>query len=426
MVFQKFWYCVRLELKWEQREAQYARFFREALKTLFPDRFNPYPPILPKTDFLFVIITENHIKHFRPVAEELMRKKHSFSIIYTNATLFQKYGSEWPDASFLLQSWAGQQQHFRAVLFQTMLLLTNAFASSHKKAVIIRFAKPVYLIYRTMLRLLPGIADKVVLFKAEACEANAVLLACRQKNIPSFAIQHGLIGDTDQVSHLMVDTYLVWAEFFKKRLQNWQAGCQVKITGNAAYDLVFRDAQRTSKQDLPALPLHILVLPNSGVSHTPLSQVHGLLDAAVTFARKTPAARVTVKPHPADFQDNIAKYLQPYLEHYSNIQLLDRYAPIPLEQAHMIAINNSGAGMEACIWQKPLLVFASTWEEIHVKQYVEFGVAEFADTPNVFNEKVLKIKAYYADYQDKCRAFIQNQLAYHGHAAEKIVEALTC
>jgi len=426
MTLENFWYCTRLELERERERPHYGRFFREALKTLFPNRFNNHPPEFPKTEFIFVIITENHLKHFRPVAAALTRQNHSFSIVYTNEALLEKYSAEWPGISFSIQAWVSQGQYFRAVLFQSALLFTHIFSSSLKKAVIIRFAKPAHLIYETMLRLLSNNALKVVLFKAEAYQANAVLLACRQSKTQSFAIQHGLIGDTDQVSNLIVDTYLVWSELFNKRLEHWQAGCQVKITGNAAYDLVFKDAQKANKQVMLASPLHIFVLPNAGVSHTPISQVYGLLDAAINLARKDPAAHVTVKPHPADIQENVAKYLKPHLEHCSNLQLLDRYAQIPFEQAHIIAINNSGAGMEACIWQKPLLVFASTWEEVHVKQYIEFGVAEFADTPNAFDEKVLKIKTHYADYQEKCSDFTQEQLAYHGHAAEKIVEVLTC
>ncbi len=267
---------------------------------------------------------------------------------------------------------------------------------------------------------------KVVLFKAEGYHANAILTACQQTKTPSFAIQHGLIGDTDQVSHLSVDNYLVWSNFFKKRLERWAARCRIKIVGNAAYDPVFQFVKKSAVPTLPFTPFQVLILPNAGISHTPLSQVHQLLDIALDFAYQNPTVLITVKPHPADVHDNVAKYLSQHLNQYGNIRLLDRFEAIPFEHTHLVAINNSAAGMEACIWQKPLLVFSPTWEEVMVKQYVAYGVAEFANTLEIFEEKILKIKGHYPEYQEKCRAFTQTQLAFHGKAAEKIVEVLTC
>ena len=76
--------------------------------------------------------------------------------------------------------------------------------------------------------------------------------------------------------------------------------------------------------------------------------------------------------------------------------------------------------MESCIWGRPLLVFSPSWEEVQVKQYIERAVAEFADSTAAFSDKILKIKANYSVYQEKCRAFTKGQLAFHGMAAEKI------
>jgi len=422
----EFWYCTRLELEREQGKPHYGRFVREAIKTLFSGRFSRHPPELPRTEFLFVVITENHIKHFRPVAAALARRNHSFSIVYTSEPLFQKYEAEWPGISFSIESWVGQGQYFRAVRFQTALLLKHAFSSAREKSVIIRFAKQAYLIHQTMLRLLSGAPKKVVLFKAEAYQANAILLACKQLKTPSFAIQHGLIGDTDQVSNLSVDKYLVWSELFKKRLEQRQAGCQVLITGNAAYDAVFQEVEKRGTQKLPPAPLRILVLPSAGASHTPLAHVHLLLDAVLHFAQHNPTAIITLKPHPADHAGNVQAYLLPALADYPNVRLLDRFEPVPFENHHIVAINNSGAGMESCIWGRPLLVFSPSWEEVQVKQYIERAVAEFADSTAAFSDKILKIKANYSVYQEKCRAFTEGQLAFHGMAAEKIVEVLTC
>ncbi len=426
MTSKNFWYCLRLELERETGKPHYGRFIREALKTLFPGRFKPHPPVLSKTEFLFVIITENHVKHFRPVAQELSRQNHSFSILYTNHALLEKYGAEWPGNSFSIQLWLTQGQYFRAVLFQIALLCTHLFSSSAKKSVIIRFAKPAYLIHQTMLRLLSDASRKIVLFKAEAYQANAVLLACKQLKTPSFAIQHGLIGNTDQISNLSVDKYLVWSHFFKERLERWQAGCEIQVTGNAAYDAVFQGVEQHDAETLPPDPFSILVLPNAGASHTPLPHVHRLLDAVLHFAQSYPSVLITIKPHPADHSGNVQKHLAPVLATYPNIRLMNRFDPIPFENHHLVAINNSGAGMEACIWGRPLVVFSPKWEDVDVKQYMEHGVAEFSDTADAFMDRVLKIKTHYTSYQDKCRAFTREQLAFHGHAAEKIVEVLTC
>ncbi|MFN0213817.1 MAG: hypothetical protein ACKVT2_06135 [Saprospiraceae bacterium] len=426
MTSKDFWYCTRLELTRETGAVRYSRFFREAAKALFPARFNNNPPKLPESEFIFVIITENHLKHFQPVAKELWRQNRSFSIVFTNEALFKKYAPEWPGISFSIQSWIGQRQYFQAVLFQSALLLSNIFTPSQKRSVIIRFAKPACLIHQTMLRLLSGTSLKVILFKAEAYQANAVLLACKQVKTPSFAIQHGLIGDTDQITDLAVDRYLVWSEFFKKRLEDRQANCAVQITGNAAYDGVFQAVAESKAPLLQNNPIKLLVLPSAGFSHTPIHQVYSLLEASLHFARNNPAARISVKPHPADHTENTQRFLKPYLPSCSNLQLLDRLDEIPFEQHHLVAINNSGAGMEACIWARPLVVFSTNWEDVQVKQYIDYGVAEYADTQKAFSDKILKINNQYVHYQERCRAFSKEQLAFPGQAAKKIVEVLSC
>lgn len=426
MTFQEYWYCTRLELSREKSKPVYGRLLRESLKVFHPRRFNNPLKKLPEAEFLFVIITENHLKHFRPVAALLSEKKHSFSIVYTSDALFQKYRDEWPGISFSADAFVSRWGYFKSLLFQASLFFRNIFSSSARKSNIIRFAKPAFLLQQTMLHLLKKSPGKVVLFKAESYQANAVLLASKKLNLPSFAIQHGLIGDTDQVSNLLVDKYLVWSELFKQRLERWQAGCAVTITGNAAYDAVFQQVKQSSSTILPAKEIKILVLPSAGFSHTPLQEVYLLLDMAIGFARQNPEAQITIKPHPADHGELAKAYILPHVQDCPNIVLLDRMAAIPFADCHLIAINSSGTGMEACIWARPVIVVASNWETVMVKQYVEEGVAEFADSPENFNLAASKIQANYSAYQEKCQAFTQSQLAHHGHAAEKIVEVLTC
>jgi hypothetical protein len=426
MTFSNFWYCVRLELGREKTAPAYGQFMREAVKTILLWKPAKRVDAFPKTELVFVIITENHLQHFRPVAQALVQQNHSFSVLYTSETLFQQYGKEWPGVSFSIHSFVSQWQSWQALLFQSALLFRNLFSTVPQTASIIRFAKPAFLFNKAMLRLLRGVPRKVILFKAEGFQANAVLLACRELQLPSFAIQHGLIGDSAQVSSLIVDTYLVWSALFKKRLKKWAAGCKVMITGNAAYDAVFQKVITAGPQSLPIIPIQILVLPNSGDSHTPLDQVYLLLDAAVAFAKQNPEGLVTVKPHPADHAEKVRRYLLPHLDCFQNLRLLDRIHAIPFDDHHIVAINNSGAGMEACIWGRPLLVFASTWESVAVKQYVDSGVAEFVDSAERFASAVSKIQNGYAAYQLKCKHFVDSELAHHGVASKRIVEALTC
>jgi hypothetical protein len=426
MTFSGYWYCIRQELERENGKPHYGRLLRDALKVFHPLRFNNPSKQLPKSEFLFVIITENHVKHFQPVAAQLSAQKHSFSIIYTNHSHFQQFRAVYPEVSYSAESFVRRWQYFQSLLFQAVLLIRHLFSSSAKKSCIIRFAKPAYLLEKTMLRVLAGACDKVVLFKAESYQANAVLLASKALKIPSFAIQHGLIGDTSQVSDLLVDRYLVWSALFQQRLARWRAGCAVDITGNAAYDVVFQAVAQSNGASLAANPVKLLVLPSPGFSHTPLSEVYLLLDMAIRFARQHPEAQISIKPHPADFGEYTSAYILRYLSGCPNITLLDRKAPIPFAGHHLVALNNSGAGMEACIWSRPMVVVASKWESVMVKQYVDEGVAAFADSYQNFELAVSKIQANYAAYQDKCRVFTENQLAHQGHAAEKIVEVLTC
>ena len=151
-----------------------------------------------------------------------------------------------------------------------------------------------------------------------------------------------------------------------------------------------------------------------------------MLDALICFAENNPAALIAVKPHPADHADHTREYLLPHLTNCPNLRLLDRYENIPFYNQHLIVINNSGAGLEACIWGRPIVVFAPSWDGVYVKQYVEEGVAEFADSAAQLTTAILKIQAAYPAYQARCLNFTEQQLAQHGHAAEQIAMELTC
>lgn len=422
----QFWYSIRLELSREKGRPAYGRLLREAVKLLLPWRAGARVHEVPATTLWFVIITENHLQHFRPVAAVLDRKKVPYSILFTDDTLYQEHSAAWSQTSFPVMGFVTRWMYLKAVIFQALLCIRHLLDAPRKQAVLIRFAKPVYLIHSVLRQLLSGRSNKVVLFKAESYQANAVLLASRELGLRSFAIQHGLIGDSDQVTNLSVDTYLVWSDFFKKRLEHWQAGCSVVVTGNAAYDAVFQQVKLNNTYLLPDSPFRITVLPNSGLSHTPLDQVILLLDTALEFARLHPEAIITIKPHPADSRENVRQYLLPRLVEHPNVVVLDRTAAIPFDNTHVVAINNSGAGMEACIWGRPLVVLAPDWEAVQVKQYVSEGVAIFADNSDSFFKAVEEIRSNYEHYQKNCAALVDSQLAYHGQAAEKIVEALTC
>lgn len=426
MTFAQFWYCVRLELGISERSPDYRRSLREAARVFSPSSFKRHHGLPVGHECTFIIITENHVKHLRPVADQMRAENRPFVVLFANATLFRKFSHEWPDRSFDLQEAVTWSLYLRAVLFELALLVASIKDRPSRKSAIIRFSKPVYLFHSVMLEWLRRHTHKVVLFKAEGHIANSILVACRATGTTSFAIQHGLIGDTDQVSNLSVDHYLVWADIFRERLERWRAGCNVTVVGNAAYDSVFRQVGESDVTAPPVAPCHVLLLPNAGLSHTPLDQVHHLLDIAIEYASQNPTMVFTVKPHPGDVQGNVARHLSRHLARLPNIRLLGREDAIPFEQAHLVAINNSASGMEACIWQKPLLVCAPSWQDVMVKQYVEHGVGEFVDTGESFGDKASRILNNYGDYQGRCRAFTREQLAYQGHAAERIVEALTC
>ena len=426
MTVREFWYCIRMELGRDQGRPVWLHFLRGLAKVLIAGRNALKAGNFPDTELVFVIITENHLKHFRPLAQELTRKNKPFVILFTGDFLYRKYAAEWPGKSFLMSSFVSRKQYFKAVLFQTRLLFRHFFSTSNEKACMVKFAVPAFNIHQTAIRILGKSKRKVALFKAEGYQANAVLLACKQIHLPTFAIQHGLIDENPYFSHLAVDNYLVWSEFFKKRLEASNAGCRITVTGNAAYDALFQECDQAGVQTVPATPLRILVLPNSGSSHTPLSQVHLLLSIILDFAKKHPEAVITVKPHPADNAENVAAYLTPYISSNSNIRLLDRFAPIPFEDQHLVVINNSGAGLEAGIRGIPMIVVAPAWEDVMVKQYIDNGVALFAATATQFSDAVSDILADYGSYQRKCHEFIREQLAFQGGAAEKIVEVLTC
>jgi hypothetical protein len=378
-----------------------------------------------------VIIYDNHFKHFHPIGSALRQQKRPFTVIYLNRDVYERrkgsFENEW-----LVNDFMSRRLYAGALWFQLKLLLqvllfrpenvVKKYPIGWLLEVINCFAKRHYMLQKVFKQILKKTKGKLILFKAEDYLARTILSVARQAGVKTFAVQHGLINVHSQFSDLEVCQYLVWSDFFKQRLKQSGAGCDILVVGNAAYDHVFDNVVHRNQMDKSA-PV-ILALPNSGISHTSVKEVFHLLKVVAETALAHSGWRFIIKPHPGDVHENAANYFDINFPGLANIAVLGRHDAPPFESCDVVVINNSTAGMEAAIWERPLVVIAENLEDVMVPQYLEEGIGIFVNSSETFRKELNHILDNYEEYRQNCRSFVNRQLANPGKAVAKILEVL--
>jgi len=430
-----FWKTVRVEMVLEKQSFSPRRWFRELYQ--IPNNLRPFNNLQdmpnPLQGNIYIIIYDNHFKHFQPIASELTRRQKLFSVIYLNKDVYERRKGNFRN-EYLINNFFTRKCYAAAIWFQLILMAEvilfqpkvegKIYPVSRLLQVVNRFVKRQYMIHDFFNQLLKDFKRKLILFKAEDYFARTILSVARQSCVKTFAVQHGLINVHRQFCNLEVDQYLVWSDFFKERLRQSKAGCNAKAVGNAAYDQVFHKLIPRNHFDKYAPA--ILALPNSGNSHTKLEDIYCLLRIVAKSASAQSGLKFIIKPHPGDINDNAINYIRKNFPDLTNIIVMDRHVTIPFDSCDIVVINNSAAGMEAAIWGKPLIVVAEKREDVMVPQYIEAGAAVFANSEDSFNEKLNQIVEHYEEFKQNCQKFTQLYLANHGKAVERILEIVEC
>ncbi len=264
----------------------------------------------------------------------------------------------------------------------------------------------------------------IILFKGENYQSKIVGIEASKRNIKTIVIQHGLLGANKELyKYLTVDEYWVWGEIFKERLSESSID-KIVITGNPKTDILFEEARKcqNDKNEINK----ILVLPNSGSSVTSFDNVQLLLDSIIFFASKYSNISIEIKPHPADYSNNVLKYLNHLSvdKQFKNIIILEKEKSPEFSTADLVAINNSASGLESSIFGLPLILSGQALKECLVPQYLNNGGAIFANSKESFIDAFNLISINYPYYRNQIKKNIDQQLSFQGDAANQIVELI--
>jgi hypothetical protein len=379
---------------------------------------------------VFVVEFGSHLHQLRPIAAQLNRRKIDFGVLFLQTSLYQQAASEFENTCLAEAggNWRTWLQYLQINLKALVGLSRNKWASRGKFLAALAFLHAKRLRRWTALRhdfsrLLDELPAQtpLVFFKAEGSLTKGLMLVGREKDRKILAVQHGWISREIKYHDLMPDTYLVWSDYFAQNLTESGAGCRTLTCGNPACDTVFLRA--TSRKPHADGILSLLFLPNSGQAQTPYSEVIGALKTCLEYLQRYPEARLTIKPHPADHSGRIARELAAS-QLAERVLLLDPQTAIPFEESHIVLTMNSSVGLEAAIYQKPLILLLSDQKYLITDAYIEAGIAHYAANTDMLETIIQGMLQKQEYYQEKCRLFTASHLAFPGAATEEVCRYL--
>ncbi|MCP8894488.1 hypothetical protein KYK29_06050 [Shinella daejeonensis] len=159
----------------------------------------------------------------------------------------------------------------------------------------------------------------------------------------------------------------------------------------------YRQSDEPFRSDKPYVyfPLQLLDDP---VSEFNRIQPLVVLDKAAELADQSDVALV-VKRHPLCRNELVTRALAEVVNRYRNVQVSSASVHLHLESCQAVLIGNSGVGLEALLYGKPIFSFASseyesvtTW--LHDVEDIEKA---FTDQSSISDEQRKKFLAYYLD-----------------------------
>jgi hypothetical protein len=184
-----------------------------------------------------------------------------FESVYYWASLFLPT-AHGPPLEFSARDWSGQEQsRFQELLTQYRPVV----AESYWKVKVIR-------------RILKFLRIRRFVLIDDSRHANELLLACRREGIPTLAYMHARFNEFFVgLSHTPFDHYLVWSEYFKKKLMRLNPiyrADQITVCGHPRLPNVLKAVPRDPNR------LRILLVGESNIDYEDL---HPFFDVLVTI-----------------------------------------------------------------------------------------------------------------------------------------------
>ncbi len=363
---------------------------------------------LKQADFLFILLTPNHTKFWCQIEPEVDSSISIGDISITKDGII-------PINSFYSLSDIIVSRIYKLVYALWFLPFDTKLSKN-----IERNLAYYYLLNKTIVNIVRKCGvSKVIMFKAESFQARSIARGIKKTNAETIAIQHGLIPmRSKQFNNLNIDKYIVWGESFRKRLELNRANCKIEIGGNLKVDHLFgkfRSEKTNSK---------VLAMPNSGSSHTSIEDVFLLVDGVLNSAITNQKLQYTIKPHPADYNDNVISYLESQRFIPSNLTIMNRTDEINFFDYGILIINNSAAGLESAILKIPQIVVTKRSESNLVRQYIDYGCGEWANSVITISEKLNLIINNYSKYQIACKELVDDFIGFQGNALDRVKELI--
>lgn len=403
--------------------------FTRMLTEIFsiPTKYKPNKKLTKDVhNLLFVIIFPSHIKKALPIIKKLKSNKINFSILLFDYE-FKDELVEFEDRLIFFNNLFSYGDYFLSCLYQInnffKFRLRNDLLFSYK---ILKFYKISFLLIKGLESfLIKNKIKKIIFFKGDGVQVKTISKYLKQSNpeIKLIVIQHGIIAQNNIHSNLSVDEFWVWSTFWKKRLLRSNIGCSVEVVGDPEKDQLFKNKQFLNKPNLNKFK--ILFAPNSGNSFTSVNQVLHSCKIINDFANENDGIDVIVKPHPGDFNGIVKNF---FLANCAKVSILNNNIDMVKNnfcEADLLVINNSGILTESAIIEIPGIIIAENNDQLWVKQYLDFGIAELALNYNQFVEKINAIKSNYKLYRKNCVKMTNIMYQNQGITNDLIFQKLT-
>lgn len=205
--------------------------------------------------------------------------------------------------------------------------------------------------------------------------SRVFVLVAKQKAIPSVCLQHGLIGVEEQYMPILATNNCVLGNYEKEWYLSRGAGPEkIMITGHPRHDLIFTSnilAENKTKQQLRIDPgkktLLIITQPSTEVE--PLQKFISKINQSASF-------QLFIKAHPHEYAKKTLHKYNSLFHTNQNLNLIPQgtslYHLIPSMDFVIIA-SDSTAGLEAMLYEKPIVLYLKNEKERTFDFYDEMG-----------------------------------------------------
>ncbi len=199
---------------------------------------------------------------------------------------------------------------------------------------------------------------------------RACATVARGQGAAAVYVQHGLFPDRYVYAHFLHDLNCMWGEYEVSALARHGVDrSSLFVTGAVIYDDLIERA-RAPRPAREGLRIGFLASLTGG-DFSPAEVCRRTLTAVARLSEQFPDATITVRPHPGDRtrvpEESLARFPKVRLVRTGSSQDV-------VLGSDLVIVVASTTGFEACVAQRPLIVFNLTGEKTPV-EYVELGAA---------------------------------------------------